>query len=213
MSWNVLIVDDHEVARVGVSWLLDSPPFKVAGSVSTALEAMQCLEECSIDLVLLDLRLSDGSGLKLLEDIRRLHPDIPVVVFSAYENPTYIARAAALGAADYLLKNIPSNTLLDTLRHIVSGNAADPESLLCLIQKTMQETVDVRMLPSDFPLTAREAQVLRHIALGLSNKEIAKSLCISIETVKEHVQHVLRKTNSADRTDAAVRAIKSGIIA
>lgn len=213
MSWNVLIVDDHEVARVGVSWLLDSPPFQVAGSVSTALEAMQCLEECSIDLVLLDLRLSDGSGLKLLEDIRRLHQDIPVVVFSAYENPTYIARAAALGAADYLLKNIPSKTLLDTLHHIVSGNPADPESLLCLIQKTMQETVDVRMLPSDFPLTAREAQVLRHIALGLSNKEIAKSLCISIETVKEHVQHVLRKTNSADRTDAAVRAIKSGIIA
>ena len=213
MSWNVLIVDDHEVARVGVSWLLNSPPFQVTGSVPTAAEALQCLEEKAIDLVLLDIRLSDGSGLKLLEQIRKSHPDVPVVVFSAYENPTYIARAAALGAADYLLKNIPSKTLLNTLQHIATGNAADEESLLCLIQKTMQETVDVRMLPSDFPLRAREAQVLRHIALGLSNKEIAKSLCISIETVKEHVQHVLRKINAADRTDAAVRAIKSGIMA
>ena len=213
MSWNVLIVDDHEVARVGVSWLLDSPPFHVAGSVPTAAEALQCLEENPIDLVLLDLRLSDGSGLKLLEQIRKSYAEVSVIVFSAYENPTYIARAAALGAADYLLKNVPSQTLLDTLQHIVTGNAADPESLLCLIQKTMQEPVDVRMLPSDFPLTAREAQVLRHIALGLSNKEIAKSLCISIETVKEHVQHVLRKINAADRTDAAVRAIKSGIMA
>lgn len=213
MSWNVLIVDDHEVARVGVCWLLDRPPFHVAGSVPTAAEALQCLEENPIDLVLLDLRLSDGSGLKLLEQIRKSYAEVSVIVFSAYENPTYIARAAALGAADYLLKNVPSQTLLDTLQHILTGNAADPESLLCLIQKTMQEPVDVRMLPSDFPLTAREAQVLRHIALGLSNKEIAKSLCISIETVKEHVQHVLRKINAADRTDAAVRAIKSGIMA
>ncbi len=213
MSWNVLIVDDHEVARIGVSWLLNSPPFHVAGAVPTAGEALECLEEHSIDLVLLDIRLSDGSGLKLLEQIRKLHPEVPVVVFSAYENPTYIARAAALGAADYLLKNIPSKTLLDSLQHIATGNAADEQSLLCLIQKTMQETVDVRMLPSDFPLTAREAQVLRHIALGLSNKEIAKSLCISIETVKEHVQHVLRKIDANDRTDAAVRAIKSGIMA
>jgi len=94
VSWNVLIVDDHEVARVGVSWLLNSPPFNVSGSVPTAAEALECLEEKSIDLVLLDIRLSDGSGLKLLEQIRKLHADIPVVVFSAYENPTYIARAA-----------------------------------------------------------------------------------------------------------------------
>lgn len=213
MSWNVLIVDDHEVARIGLSWLLDNPSFHVAGSVATAAEALQCLADKPIDLVLLDLRLSDGSGLKLLEEICNSRPEIAVVVLSAYENPTYIARAAALGAADYLLKSIPSQTLLGTLQRILKGNTADADSLLFLIQKTMQETVDVRMLPSDFPLTAREAQVLRHIALGLSNKEIAKSLCISIETVKEHVQHVLRKINAADRTDAAVRAIKSGIMA
>lgn len=213
MSWNVLIVDDHEVARIGLSWLLDNPSFHVAGSVATAAEALQCLADKPIDLVVLDLRLSDGSGLKLLEEICNSRPEIAVVVLSAYENPTYIARAAALGAADYLLKSIPSQTLLGTLQRILKGNAADADSLLFLIQKTMQETVDVRMLPSDFPLTAREAQVLRHIALGLSNKEIAKSLCISIETVKEHVQHVLRKINAADRTDAAVRAIKSGIMA
>jgi len=213
VSWNVLIVDDHEVARIGLSWLLDNPSFHVAGSVATAAEALQCLADKPIDLVLLDLRLSDGSGLKLLEEICNSRPEIAVVVLSAYENPTYIARAAALGAADYLLKSIPSQTLLGTLQRILKGNTADADSLLFLIQKTMQETVDVRMLPSDFPLTAREAQVLRHIALGLSNKEIAKSLCISIETVKEHVQHVLRKINAADRTDAAVRAIKSGIMA
>lgn len=213
MSWNVLIVDDHEVARVGLSWLLDNPSFHVVGSVATAAEALQCLADEPIDLVLLELRLSDGSGLKLLEEICNSRPEIAVVVLSAYENPTYIARAAALGAADYLLKSIPSQTLLGTLHRILKGNAADADSLLFLIQKAMQERVDVRMLPSDFPLTAREAQVLRHIALGLSNKEIAKSLGISIETVKEHVQHVLRKINAADRTDAAVRAIKSGIMA
>ena len=212
MAWNVLIVDDHEVARIGMSWLLNSPLFKVAGAVATASEALKCLREQPIDVVLLDLRLADGNGLTLLEQIRKLHAEVPTVIFSAYENPTYIARAAALGAADYLLKSVSSKTLHDSLHRVVTGNSAGPESLLCLIQRTMREKVDVSKLPSDFPLTARETQVLRHIALGLSNKEIAQSLCISIETVKEHVQHVLRKINATDRTDAAVRAIKSGIV-
>ena len=76
----------------------------------------------------------------------------------------------------------------------------------------MQEEVDATSLPSGFPLTGREAQVLRHIALGLSNKEIARSLMISVETVKEHVQNILRKVNASDRTDAAVRAIQSGLV-
>jgi DNA-binding NarL/FixJ family response regulator len=212
VAWNVLIVDDHEVARIGMSWLLNSPLFKVAGAVATASEALKCLREQPIDVVLLDLRLADGNGLTLLEQIRKLHAEVPAVIFSAYENPTYIARAAALGAADYLLKSVSSKTLHDSLHRVVTGNSAGPESLLCLIQRTMREKVDVSKLPSDFPLTARETQVLRHIALGLSNKEIAQSLCISIETVKEHVQHVLRKINATDRTDAAVRAIKSGIV-
>lgn len=212
MVWNVLIVDDHEVSRVGLRLLLDTAPFHVVASVANSSEAVECLETHPVDLVLTDIQLSDGSGLRLLEQIRRSHPEVSVVVFSAYENPTYIARAAALGAADYLLKTISSTTLLDTLKNIATGNSADSESIMYLIQQTMQETVDVGMLPADFPLTAREAQVLRHIALGLSNKEIAKSLLISIETVKEHVQHVLRKINAADRTDAAVRAIKSGIM-
>ena len=212
MAWNVLIVDDHEAARIGMSWLLNAPPFKVAGAVATASEALKCLREQPIDVVLLDLRLADGNGLTLLEQIRKLHAEVPAVIFSAYENPTYIARAAALGAADYLLKSVSSKTLHDSLHRVATGNSAGPESLLCLIQRTMREKVGVSKLPSDFPLTARETQVLRHIALGLSNKEIAQSLCISIETVKEHVQHVLRKINATDRTDAAVRAIKSGIV-
>ena len=166
MAWNVLVVDDHEVARLGISSLLNAPPFNVAASVATAAEALQSLEDLPIDLVLLDLRLSDGNGLILLEQIRKLRPEVPVVIFSAYENPTYIARAAALGAADYLLKSVPSHALHDALQRILSGNAADPDSLLCLIQQTMREKVDVSQLPSDFPLTARETQVLRHIALG-----------------------------------------------
>ena len=212
MSWSVLIVDDHEVARAGVGSLLDIAPFHIVGSVASACEAVKHLEEQPVDLVLTEIRLSDGSGLKLLEQIRSSHPEVSVVIFSVYENPTYIAKAAALGAKDYLVKTISSKTLLDTLRNISTGNSVNAESLMYLIQQTMHETVDVRVLPSDFPLTARETQVLRHVALGLSNKEIAKSLSISIETVKEHVQHVLRKINATDRTDAAVRAIKSGIM-
>lgn len=212
MTLKVLIVDDHEVARRGVSELLQVTGFFVEGSVSTGQEALLILQGGGIDVVLLDVQMPQSDGLATLERIREAHVRLPVVVFSAYDNPTYIARAAALGAQDYVVKNCSFEVLGECLRRAANGGGPIANSRLARIQQLMSEEVDVQTLPPELPLTSREAQVLRHIGLGLSNREIARSLTISIETVKEHVQNILRKINATDRTDAAVRAVKLGLV-
>ncbi len=212
MVLRVLVVDDHEVARQGLKELLDGQQIAIAASVSTADEAHAALESTSIDVVLLDVRMQDTDGLSMLEAIRKKWDDLPVLMLSTYDNPTYVARAAALGANDYLLKSADRDYLAEAIDRAVNARPLPAQSRLARIRHMMEQEVDVTTLPPELPLTSREAQVLRHVALGLSNKEIASSLRISVETVKEHVQNVLRKCNANDRTDAAVRAVKLGIV-
>ena len=212
MSVKVLVVDDHEVARLGISQLLRDSGFVVNDTTADGREVLAMLNTVGPDVVLLDVRMPGLDGLATLTAIRELYESLPVVMLSAYDNLTYIARAAALGASDYLIKSRVSEGILNCLQRAVRREAPLPISPMARVQRIMREEVDVTQLPGEFPLTSREAQVLRHIALGLSNKEIAKSLSISVETVKEHVQNILRKIKATDRTDAAVRAIQSGIV-
>ena len=212
MTLKVLIVDDHEVARTGLSNLLNAYGFTVEASASNGNKAISVLETTEIDVVLLDVRMPNSDGLATLERIRDIKSEIPVVVLSAYDNPTYIARAAALGANDYVLKSGLRERLSESLQCAANGNGPPTTSHIARIRQIMREDVDVGALPPELPLTSREAQVLKHVALGLSNKEIARSLAISVETVKEHVQNILRKINATDRTAAAVQAIKLRLI-
>lgn len=207
-----MIVDDHEVARRGIGQILASSDFEVAASVSTGDLVMQTLDECPCAIVLLDIRLDGRDGLSILEQIRERYAELPVVVLSSYDNPTYVARATAMGAHDYVLKNGSAKEICACLHAALGGHSPPEGSRLAQIQRIMRQDVRADELPPEFPLTSREAQVLRHIALGLSNKEIARSLRISVETVKEHVQSILRKTKSTDRTDAAVRAVRLGMV-
>jgi DNA-binding NarL/FixJ family response regulator len=211
MNKNILIVDDHEAARMGLASALDGAGFTVVGSVATGGEAIDAIKKLQIDLILMDVRMPQSDGLTTLGKIRKL-TQAAIVMLSAYDNPTYVARATALGAQDYVVKSGENSELLDSLRLAVEGEGPAHQGRMARVQYEMQKEVRSDSLPKEFPLTSREGQVLRHIALGLSNKEIAKSLGISVETVKEHVQNVLRKVKANDRTDAAVRAIKSGLI-
>ena len=131
-------------------------------------------------------------------------------MFTGHENPSYVARAVALGAAGYLMKGATKDEIVDAIQRAHTGLPPEPDSLMGNVRNTM-----VRRRPTydeDIPLTNREVQVVRHVALGLSNREIGRSLEISIETVKEHVQNILRKIDAADRTQAAVWAVKRGLV-
>jgi DNA-binding NarL/FixJ family response regulator len=207
-----MIVDDHEVVRNGMVEFLDDAEIEVVATSGDASEAVRLAGSVNPDVVLLDVRLGDFDGLWALEQIKLGQPNLPVVLFSSYDNPTYIARAIALGASDYLLKNANRSELMDAIRRGVEGYAASSNGELERVRRSMEVVKKLPEIIADYALTQREVQVLRHVGLGLSNKEIAKSLEISIETVKEHVQNILRKTKAADRTDLAVRTVRWGLV-
>ena len=212
MTFNVLIVDDHEVVREGLAHLLSGPHIDVLATSKGGNDAISKLESQHVDVVLMDIRMPEGDGLSTLTEMRKRKPGLPIVMISAYDNPTYIARAVALGANDYLLKSDSSNRITQALCDAAKGNDVAECSSLRRIQEMMRRKLSAAKLPSDLALTPREIQVMRHVGLGLSNKEIAQSLGISVETVKEHVQNILRKVGANDRTDAAVRAVKLGLV-
>jgi DNA-binding NarL/FixJ family response regulator len=212
MTIRLLIVDDHEVVRTGVAALLAGPEIEVAGMADDGEAALKFVSENAPDVVLLDVRMQGTDGLETLDRLRNQYPELPVVMLSTYDNPTYVARAVAMGASDYVLKGDSRQQMIEALQRAVSGEGPSGESILRRVRNTMSGPGKGKDTEHNLPLTNRELQVLRHTALGLSNKEIARSLSISVETVKEHVQNILRKLNAADRTDAAVRAVKLGLV-
>jgi DNA-binding NarL/FixJ family response regulator len=212
MTVRLLIADDHEVVRQGLASLLADTDVQIVAEASRPGEAIDMARQHKPDVALLDIRMMEGGddGLTALETIHKDVPDTRVVMLSAFDNPTYIARAHALGAADYLLKGCTRDQLLSTIHAVAGQNGASAHGELSKVAGTM--ATRKKSEDDEASLTQRETQVLRHLALGLSNKEIAKSLAISVETVKEHVQHVLRKIGVNDRTQAAVWAVRKQIV-
>ena len=209
MAITVLVADDHEVIRRGVEVLLESSHFRVVASAATVAQLVRLARKHQPDVVLLDVRLGDGDGLDAIRRVRSAAPKTRSIVFSAFDNPTYIARAVAAGASDYLLKTADRDTLLAALDNAVADGPPTRIGMLRSVAASMTK----RDAPGDanVPLTPRELQTLRLIAMGLSNREIADTMGISVETVKEHVQNMLRKTSLHDRTQAAVWALRNGL--
>jgi DNA-binding NarL/FixJ family response regulator len=210
MSVTLLIADDHEVIRRGLASLLAGSDVQIVAEAATGKETVKLAEKHKPDVVLLDIRMPDGDGLATLEKLRSKVPETAVVMLSTYDNPTYVARSVALGAADYVLKGSSREDLITTIQAAASGESPSRTGELRRVATAMKmrQVVD----DDEVPLTQRETQVLRHVALGLSNKEIGRSLEISVETVKEHVQNILRKIAVSDRTQAAVWAVRKKLV-
>lgn len=210
MAIRMIIADDHEVVRSGLKTLLSGTDIQIVAEAVTGEEAVKLTEKQKPDLVLLDIRMADSDGLNALGRIKLNRPDMPVLMLSTYDNPTYIARAVALGASGYLMKGISRDELVTAIRRVAEGGDVWTRDELRRVTgalATPRVSADVEV-----PLTQRESEVLRQLAFGLTNKEIAQALGISYETVKEHVQHVLRKIGVSDRTQAAVWAVRKGLV-
>jgi DNA-binding NarL/FixJ family response regulator len=205
----LLIADDQEIVRSGLKALLADTEIHVVAEVATAQAAVKHALEHDVDVVVMDVRMPDGDGLNALGRIKLDKPNLPVLIFSAHDNPTYIARAVALGAGGYLLKGCTRNELINAIKALAVGENVFTRDELRRVTgalATPRLAADV-----DVPLTQREGEVLRHLASGRTNKEIAEALHISYETIKEHVQHVLHKIGVTDRTQAAVWAVRKGL--
>jgi DNA-binding NarL/FixJ family response regulator len=203
---NLLIADDHEVVRCGLRTLLAGTEVQVMAEVGTGEDAVKYTMENNPTVVLMDIRMPSGDGLTALGRIKLEKPDMPILMLSTFDNPTYIARSVALGANGFLLKGCTREELLNAIRIAAKGESAWTRDELRRVTgalATPRLAADVEV-----PLTQRESEVLRQLAYGLTNKEIAQALHISYETVKEHVQHILRKIGVSDRTQAAVWAVR-----
>ena len=210
MTVRIVTVDDHPIVRSGLGSLFEGTEIEIVGEASDGHQGIEVANLHQPDVVLLDIRMPEKDGIEALATIRKALPDTPVVMLSTYDNPTYVARAVALGAADYVLKGSPRQRLISAITDAAAGKAPPADTILQQVKSAMAKRYDADNY--DTPLTNREVQVLRHVALGLSNKEVGTSLSISVETVKEHVQNILRKIDATDRTQAAVWAVKQGFV-
>jgi DNA-binding NarL/FixJ family response regulator len=209
MTIKLLIADDHEAVRAGLKAILQGTNIKIIGEATSGDAAVRLALKHKPQVVLLDVRMSDGDGLMALGRIKLDRPEMPVLMFSGFDNPTYIARAVALGANGYVLKSTTKDKLIDAIQKVANGDsiwARDELRRVTGALATPRLASDV-----DVPLTKRESEVLKQLAKGLTNKQIADELDISYETVKEHVQHILRKIGVTDRTQAAVWSVRKGL--
>jgi DNA-binding NarL/FixJ family response regulator len=209
MHINVLVVDDQDIIKHGLRSVFKDSAVRVCGEASSADEAIRLSRKLKPDVVLLDVLLGAGDSLDAVKRLRSAVPGTKVVMLSAFDNPTYVARAVSAGAHDYLLKTSSRGELIAAVTGAAEGSPPSRVGELKRMASSMAKRDAA--VSGGIPLTPRETQVLRLVAMGLSNQEIADSLEISIETVKEHVQNLLRKTSLNDRTQAAVWALRQGI--
>lgn len=206
----VFIADDHDMVRVGLKAMFAGTDIEVVGEASTGEDAVNFVFNNDVDVVILDVRMPRGDGLNALGRIKLEKPQLPVLMLSTFDNPTYVARAVAFQAQGYLLKSATREELLEAIHRVAQGENIWTRDELRRVAgglATPRMAADV-----DIPLTQRESEVLKQLANGLTNKEIAQILNISYETVKEHVQHILRKIGVTDRTQAAVWAVKNRLV-
>jgi DNA-binding NarL/FixJ family response regulator len=189
LNMKILVVDDHALMREAVRAIIDDADgMEVAGEAQTGAQALRRTAELQPDVVLLDLRLPDVDGLGCLEMLRRRHPETPVVVFSAVDEPELIGAALARGAAGYVLKRISPLDLPAAIRQSIEQSVFQPRA--------------VAVEESRAGLSEKELGVLEQLALGRSNREIAAELWISDQTVKFHLSNVYRKLGVSTRTEA-----------
>ena len=210
-SIRIVIVDDHAIWRGGVRSMLEDTEFEVVGEASSGREALEVTHQTQPRIVLLDIRMAGGDGLDTLQALRSQNPDTAVVMLTTYDNPTYMARAVAGGAVGYLLKGMNQEELLTALRAVHRGEILlTAKDLSHLLRGITPETPG--MLDLIEPLTDRELEVLRLMATGLPNREIAAILFIAECTVKTHVEHIIGKLGVSDRVQAAVWAARHGLL-
>lgn len=211
----ILIVEDHVILRDGLVSLLQSQEdFEVVGEAGNIAEALTAVRKAKPDIVLMDYGLPDGTGLEATRMILDIFPDTAIVFLTVHEEDDHLFAAIRSGAKGYLLKNIPAKEMLAKLRGIKHGDAPISQQLTGRILKAFARSP----LPADAAgrlgtdLTSRELEVLKEMARGLSNKEIADCLFISVHTVKNHVHNILEKLEVQNRRQAVVIAAKLGLV-
>jgi DNA-binding NarL/FixJ family response regulator len=218
----LVLADDHDLVREGIRAVLEGEPdLLVVGEAENGRQALEvCLKERP-DLVLMDVRMPEMDGLAATRAIKEELPETSVVMVTMHESPDYLLEAIKAGAAGYILKDAAGERLVEAVRRTLEGEAPLSEGLAMqlLVRMVNESEQSAGLLPEakkrkgPLPkgITPREAEVLRLLARGRTNPQIAQDLAVSRGTVKIHVQNIISKLGVSDRTQAAVRAIELGI--
>jgi two-component system response regulator NreC len=210
----LLLVDDHEVVRSGLRMLLENEEdVEIVGEAGTAEEAIAAVGELSPDVVLMDIGLPDRSGIDAASEIKEVAPKTAVVALTIHEDEEYFFKMLEAGASGYVPKRAAPNELLTAIRTAASGEVYLYPSLAKLLVKDyLTQDQQSQAGRSGDVLTARENEVLAHLADGATNFEIADTLGISPKTVARHRENIMRKLNLHSRTELVKYAIRKGII-
>ena len=208
----ILVVDDHEVVRKGICAYLETlPEFSVVGEAASGEEALSLVSEQIPDVVLMDLIMPGMDGVETTRRVKAISPRTQVVVLTSYHEDIHIFPALKAGAISYILKDMKMDKLAEAIHRAAEGEVTlHPRVAERVLQNLRGEDVEASQLFTD--LTDRELEVLKLIANGLSNSQIASELVISENTVKGHVSNILSKLHLADRTKIAVYAWQKGIV-
>jgi DNA-binding NarL/FixJ family response regulator len=207
----VLIVDDHSVVRKGIEMLLSTEPsIHIVGEAASGQEAIARAKDLQPDVIVMDLVMPEGGGITAIAAIKGSMPNTRILVLTTFGDEDSVTAAMEAGADGYLLKDAGGEALLNSIRAVRRGDVPlDPH----VARHLVRGTATARDTTGGVRLTRREMDVLRLVAGGLSNRQVAKDLGLSAGTVKVHVSNILGKLNVSTRTEAAVWAVRTGLVA
>lgn len=211
MKIKVMITDDHKMVREGIKQLLElNDSISVVGMASDGDECISVLESKKPDLLLLDINMPGKNGLEIIEEIKKLNFNVKIILLTVHNEVDYLLKAVEIGADGYVLKDSGSAELVNAIEIVMSGESyIQPDMIPMLNSKMIAKNSDKEKMKN---LTKRELEVLVLVSEGLFNKEIADKLSISERTVKNHISSIFKKIDVADRTQAAVFAIRNNLI-
>ncbi|WP_158889943.1 response regulator [Amycolatopsis anabasis] len=214
MNIGVLLVDDEELIRAGLRAIVDSEPdLSVVGEAADGAEVPGLVARVHPDVVLMDVRMPSVDGIRATEHLVSTVDSPPkVVVVTTFENDDYVYDALRVGASGFLLKRARPEEIIAAIRTVVSGDSLLFPAAIRRLAAARQAKAGAPKRLGAVPLTEREAEVLRLVATGLSNVEIAEKLFLGVQTVKTHVGNILAKLGARDRTQAVIKAYESGFI-
>lgn len=209
---NVMIVDDHSIVRDGIKQILElDGDIKVNAEAGSGRECIDVLDENKTDVLLLDINMPNMNGLQVLQHLREKKTDVKILILTIHNEVEYLMRAVEIGVEGYVLKDSDSTVLKKAILSINSGDTFIQPELTPLLRRRLEDR-SLKTKRHRDSLTKREIEVLKLLAEGLFNKEIAYTLNISEKTVKNHVSNIFKKINVSDRTQAAVYAIKHNLV-
>ncbi|MEF3274329.1 MAG: response regulator transcription factor [Chloroflexus sp.] len=212
----IVVVDDQTLVRQGIQTLLDlEADLTVVGAAANGQQALELIEQTQPDVVLMDVRMPVMDGVAATREISRRWPQIGVIILTTFDDDEYVIEGLKAGARGYMLKDADSSEIVAAVRIVARGEALIQPSITRKVLAEFARLAGARTstsTPLVEPLTEREMDVLRGIAAGQSNREIADQLCISEGTVKNHVSNLLAKLDARDRTQAIIRARALGLI-